>query len=57
VIDVDDDSLVVRKATDVALGFRGFLRDTAPRRDLARQLLEERRVEAEREAEAAAAQR
>jgi AbrB family looped-hinge helix DNA binding protein len=57
VIDVDDDTLVVRKATDVAHGFRGFLRDNAPGRDLAGELLDERRVEAEREAEAAAAQR
>jgi AbrB family looped-hinge helix DNA binding protein len=57
VIDVDDDTLVVRKATDVAHGFRGFLRDTAPGRDLAGELLDERRVEAEREAEVTAAQR
>ncbi len=55
VIDVDDDDrLLVRKASDVAHGLRGYLRATAPERDLASELIDERRVEAEREAEAAA---
>jgi AbrB family looped-hinge helix DNA binding protein len=55
VIDVDDeqDSLVVRKATDVAHGFRGFLGTSEPDRNLAEELLEERRAEAARDAAAA----
>src|SRR5919204_1695074 len=50
VIDVDDkdDQLVIRRATDVAHGFRGYL--AARGRDLAAELLEERRAEAAREA-------
>lgn len=49
VIDVEDDAFVVRKATDVAHGFRGYLRDAEPERDLAAELLAERRAEVERE--------
>jgi AbrB family looped-hinge helix DNA binding protein len=53
VIDVDDDKdvFVVRKASDVAHGFRGYLRALAPGRDLATELIAERRAEAEREAD------
>jgi hypothetical protein len=52
VIDVDEDAgtLVVRKALDVAHGFRGYLRALEPERDLGAELLAERRAEAEREA-------
>jgi AbrB family looped-hinge helix DNA binding protein len=52
VIDVDEEneSLVVRKATDVAHGFRGFLGKSEPGRNLAEELLEERRAEAARDA-------
>ena len=49
VIDVRDDSFVVRKAADVAHGFRGYLNDLAPGRSLASELVAERRVEAKRE--------
>jgi AbrB family looped-hinge helix DNA binding protein len=56
VIDVDDDAdvLIVRKATDVARSFSGYLRRAAPRRNLASELIAERRAEAERETAAAA---
>jgi AbrB family looped-hinge helix DNA binding protein len=55
VIDVDEEneSLVVRKATDVAHGFRGFLGKSEPGRNFAEELLEERRAEAARDAAAA----
>jgi AbrB family looped-hinge helix DNA binding protein len=58
VIDVDDDedTFVVRKATDVAHGFRGYLGASAPDRDLAAELIAERREEAEREEHDAAGQ-
>jgi AbrB family looped-hinge helix DNA binding protein len=54
VIDVDDEqnSLVVLKATDVAHGLRGFLGKSEPGRNLAAELLEERRAEAARDAAA-----
>jgi bifunctional DNA-binding transcriptional regulator/antitoxin component of YhaV-PrlF toxin-antitoxin module len=54
VIDLDDehDQLVVGKAVDVAHGFRGYL--AAGGRDLAAELLEERRAEAEPESPPAA---
>jgi AbrB family looped-hinge helix DNA binding protein len=50
VIDVGENSLTVRKATEVADGFRGYLRDVDPDRDLAAELISERRLEADREA-------
>jgi AbrB family looped-hinge helix DNA binding protein len=55
VIDVRDDeqTLVVRKATDVAHSLRGYLSAIAPDRDLAAELIAERREEADREARAA----
>jgi AbrB family looped-hinge helix DNA binding protein len=49
VIDVEDDSLVVRKAADVAHGFRGYLRSAEPERDLASELIADRREEATRQ--------
>jgi AbrB family looped-hinge helix DNA binding protein len=51
VIDVDDDedALIVRKATGVARGFLGIYAGSAPGRDLAAELLEGRRAEAEPE--------
>jgi AbrB family looped-hinge helix DNA binding protein len=54
VIDLDGDTLVVRKATDVAHDLRGVLRRRAPDRDLASELIADRRAEAAREPEAAA---
>jgi AbrB family looped-hinge helix DNA binding protein len=54
VIDVDDDQFVVRKASDVAHGFRGYLQDVGPEHDLAAELIEDRRAEVQREAGAAA---
>jgi AbrB family looped-hinge helix DNA binding protein len=57
VIDVTDDAFVVRKAADVAHGFRGYLRDLAPGRDLAAELIAERRIEANREARRSAGRR
>jgi AbrB family looped-hinge helix DNA binding protein len=55
VIDVDDehDGFVVRKASDVAHGFLGVFRASAPERDLAAELLEDRRAEAKHETEVA----
>lgn len=50
VIEQHDDHFVVRKAVDVAHGFRGYLRRLQPERDLAAELIAERREEAEREA-------
>jgi AbrB family looped-hinge helix DNA binding protein len=55
VIDVDDDTLVVRKAAEVAHGLRGYLRDFEPSRDLAGELIAERRAEAEAESDAGTA--
>jgi AbrB family looped-hinge helix DNA binding protein len=49
VIEELDDHFVVRKASDVAHGFRGYLRDLEPETDLAAELLAERREEAARE--------
>ena len=49
VIDVQEDAFVVRKATDVAHGFRGYLRDAGPDLELAQDLLDDRRAEVERE--------
>jgi AbrB family looped-hinge helix DNA binding protein len=50
VIEEEEDRFVVRKAADVAHGFRGYLRELEPDRDLAAELIAERREEAEREA-------
>lgn len=50
VIEEQDDHFVVRKAADVAHGFRGYLRKVQPERDLAAELIAERREEAERDA-------
>ena len=50
----DEDRLVVRKATDVAHGLRGYARHVAAERDLAAELLAERRAEVEHEAGEAA---
>lgn len=55
VIEEQEDSFVVRKAADVAHGFRGYLRNVEPDRDLAAELIAERREEAEREARGNAA--
>jgi AbrB family looped-hinge helix DNA binding protein len=49
VIEELEDSFVVRKAADVAHGFRGYLRDVEPDVDLAAELIADRREEAERE--------
>jgi AbrB family looped-hinge helix DNA binding protein len=49
VIEEEEDRFVVRKAADVAHGFRGYLRNVEPARDLAAELIAERREEAERE--------
>jgi AbrB family looped-hinge helix DNA binding protein len=49
VIEEMDDSFVVRKATDIAHGLRGYLRDLDPGADLSGELLSDRREEAERE--------
>jgi bifunctional DNA-binding transcriptional regulator/antitoxin component of YhaV-PrlF toxin-antitoxin module len=57
VIEEEEDRFVVRKAADVAHGFRGYLREVKPARDLAAELIAERREEAEREAQGAAAGR
>jgi AbrB family looped-hinge helix DNA binding protein len=57
VIDLDGGALVVRKATDVAHDLRGVLRRRAPDRDLAAELIADRRAEAAREPEAAAPSR
>lgn len=56
VVDVDDneDTLVVRKATDVAHGLRGYARNVAGERNLAAELLAERRAEVDDEARKAA---
>jgi AbrB family looped-hinge helix DNA binding protein len=51
VIEEMENSFVVRKAADIAHGFRGYLRDLEPRADLAGELIKERRNEAEREEE------
>jgi AbrB family looped-hinge helix DNA binding protein len=52
VVDVDDEAetLVVRKARDVAHGLLGRLKDVGSGRDLAGELLADRRAEVEREA-------
>jgi len=50
VIEEEEDRFIVRKAVDVAQGFRGYLRDLEPDRDLAAELIAERREEMEREA-------
>jgi AbrB family looped-hinge helix DNA binding protein len=57
VIDVREDAFVVRKATDVAHGFRGYLRELAPEHDLASELIADRRAEAKRESSEAKATR
>ncbi|HET6643642.1 MAG TPA: hypothetical protein VFG93_10230 [Gaiellaceae bacterium] len=54
VLDVEDDGdetvIQLRKAADLARSGRGVLRDLAPDIDLAAELIEDRRIEAEREA-------
>lgn len=45
-----DGEVRVRRAADVANGARGMFRDLAPGHDLAAELIEDRRLEAEREA-------
>jgi AbrB family looped-hinge helix DNA binding protein len=49
VLEMDDATVQLRKAVDVAQSGRGLLRDFAPGDDLAAQLIEDRRAEAERE--------
>jgi AbrB family looped-hinge helix DNA binding protein len=49
VLEVVDETLVIRKAADVAEEARGLFRDVAPGVDLAAELIEGRRAEAERE--------
>jgi AbrB family looped-hinge helix DNA binding protein len=44
---VEDDTLLIRKAADVAQQSRGLFREVAPGVDLAAELIEERRAEAE----------
>lgn len=51
VIEELEDSFVVRKAADIARGFRGCLRDLEPESDLVAELLADRREEAKREEE------
>jgi AbrB family looped-hinge helix DNA binding protein len=46
---LEGDTLRIRKAADVAEDGRGLFRDLAPGIDLAAELMEERRAEAERE--------
>ena len=46
---VEEDTLRIRKAADVAEESRGLLRDLAPGVDLAAELIEDRRAEAERD--------
>jgi AbrB family looped-hinge helix DNA binding protein len=53
VIEELEDSFVVRKAADIAHGFRGYLRDLEPEADLADELIADRREETEREAKQA----
>jgi AbrB family looped-hinge helix DNA binding protein len=50
VIEEQEDGFVVRTAADVAHGFRGYLREIESGRDLAAELIAERREEARREA-------
>jgi bifunctional DNA-binding transcriptional regulator/antitoxin component of YhaV-PrlF toxin-antitoxin module len=49
VLDVEKDTLHLRKAEDVAQEARGLFRDLAPGRDLAAELIGDRRAEAARE--------
>jgi len=49
VLEIDGTTVQLRRATDVAESGRGLLRDLAPGDDLAAQLIEDRRAEAERE--------
>jgi bifunctional DNA-binding transcriptional regulator/antitoxin component of YhaV-PrlF toxin-antitoxin module len=56
-VEVDHQTVQLRKAVDVARSGRGLLRDLAPNIDLAAELIEERRAEAEREAAGELAQR
>jgi AbrB family looped-hinge helix DNA binding protein len=49
VLEMDDVTVQLRKAVDVARSGRGLLRDLAPGADLAAELMEDRRAEAERE--------
>jgi AbrB family looped-hinge helix DNA binding protein len=50
VIEEEEDRFVVRKAADVAHGFSGYLREVEPDRDLAAELITERREEVAHEA-------
>jgi AbrB family looped-hinge helix DNA binding protein len=49
VLEVDDETVRLRKAVDVALSGRGLFRDLAPGADLAAELIDDRRAEAERD--------
>ena len=49
-VEQEDDAVQLRRAVDVARSGRGLLRELAPDVDLAGELIEERRAEAEREA-------
>jgi AbrB family looped-hinge helix DNA binding protein len=46
---VEDDTLLIRKAADIAEEARGLFREVAPGVDLAAELIEDRRAEAEHE--------
>jgi bifunctional DNA-binding transcriptional regulator/antitoxin component of YhaV-PrlF toxin-antitoxin module len=48
-VEFDHETVRLRKAVDVARSARGLLRDLAPDVDLAAELIEGRRAEAERE--------
>jgi bifunctional DNA-binding transcriptional regulator/antitoxin component of YhaV-PrlF toxin-antitoxin module len=49
VIEEHEDSFVVRKAADVARGFRGYLKGVESERDLAAELISDRREEMKHE--------
>ena len=48
-VETDEQSLQLRRASDVADAARGLLRDLVPGADLAAELIEDRRAQAERE--------
>lgn len=52
VVEELDDHFVVRRASDVAHGFLGYLADLAPEADLAAELIADRREEAARDEKA-----
>jgi AbrB family looped-hinge helix DNA binding protein len=51
--EMDDETVQLRKPVDVARSGRGLLRNLAPGADLATELIQDRRAEAEREDELA----